>query len=328
MTGSEHSDEGWRRLSIGDVRRAVDEVKGIQSLPSTVLEMIARAFLVRPDRHVRFHAHRRTLGALGVASLVMPELRFHGLPLQRATTVHVGFVVEGEVVIRPRDGDPAVLGPGDACMIANWSLFDVSCVEGTRVVHIMIPEARLRERGVRIRPARFRLDGPRTLGAPLVAFASAVLEPTWDPTPTAARVAEQALESLAVGLLLEWEDGELDREDLRGQLRRRALEEIALRHRDPELTPAILARWLGVSLRHLQRGFEGSGTTTAEQIAAHRTESAAALLAAPGGSVLTLAEIARATGFGSVFELRNAFRARFGVLPSDFRGGNLAPSRE
>jgi AraC-like DNA-binding protein len=321
-------ESGWRQLSTTDVRRAIDEVKGTQSLPGELLEIIARSFVVRTDRPVRFQAQRRHLGGLDIATLVMPELRFSGLPFHRSTTVHVAFVLEGEVTVQSRGGLSSTLTAGEACVISNWSLFDVSCTESTRVIHVLLPESRLRERGVRVRPERFLLDGPRTLGAPIVALAQSLLDVDWRPTPSAVRVAEHAMEALVVGLLLEWEDRALDREDLRYQLRRRALEEITTRHRDPDLTPALVARSLGVSLRHLQRGFEHSGTTVAQQISIHRTESAAELLSSPGGAALTVTEVARATGFGSAFELRSAFRARFGLLPSAFRSNNVAPARE
>lgn len=318
---------GWRQLSPTDVQRAIDEVKGTQSLPGELLGLIARSFVVRADRPVRFQAQRRRLGGLDIATLVMPELRFSGLPFHRSTTVHVAFVLEGEVTVQPRGGLSSTLTPGEACVISNWSLFDVSCGESTRVIHILLPESRLKERGVRLRPERFFLDGPRTLGAPVIALAQSLLDVEWRPTPSAVRVAEHAMESLVIGLLLEWEDGALDRDDLRYQLRRRALEEIMTRHRDPDLTPALVARSLGVSLRHLQRGFEQSGTTVAQQISIHRTESAAKLLSSPGGAALTVTEVARATGFGSAFELRSAFRARYGLLPSVFRSNNVAPAR-
>ncbi len=321
--------DGFRPLSSEDVKRAIGEVKGAHTISPDVVAAVARCFLVRADRPVRFQVDRRQLGAIGVASITMSEMRIERLPFSRSNTVHVGIVMAGAVTITPRDGESVTLRVGEVSMITNWSLFDVACDEGTVVLHVLIPEARLRERGVRVRPARFRLEGPRTLTAPLLALASTLSDPQWAPTPTASRIAERVVEDLTVGLLLEWEDLQLDREDLRAQLRRRAIEEIAARHRDPDLSPTSLAKTLGVSLRHLQRGFENSGTTVIEQLVSHRTESAAELLASPGGSGLTVSEIARATGFGSAFELRSAFRSRYGVLPSGFRAvASVAPERD
>ena len=314
------NESRWKTLGVADVSRVLEEVKGPRDLPTEVLESVARAFQVRRDRPAHFGVQRRQLGGIGVVVMTMSAMRVFGLALRKSNTIHVGFVLEGSVTLIPREGEPVVLGPGGACLITNWSAFDVTCEDNTRAVHVLIQESTLRERGVRVHAARFRLEGQRTLGAPLLALALAVSDPEWDPSPTAARVVERSLEDLTVGLLLENADDERERSDLRAQLRRRCLEEIALRHRDATLTPTALAKQLGVSLRHLQRGFESSGTTVSEQILRHRAESAAVLLRAPGGGELTIAEIARAAGFSSAYELRSAVRTRFGVLPTELRG--------
>ncbi len=313
------SPDDWRPLPTTVVRRAIDDVKGAHPLSADMLDTVAQSFHARGDGPVRFEVRRRQLGSLSVAAISMSEMRILRLPFSRANTIHLGFVLEGSISIASRGGESATMVAGEVTLITNWTAFDVSCSDDTTVLHVLIPEARLRERGVRVRHSRFRLEGERTLGAPILAFAEAVNDPGWNPTPTASRIAERVLEDLCVGLLIEWEDDTLDREDLRAQLRRRAIEEIALRHRDPLLSPTVLSKTLGVSLRHLQRGFEGSGSTVAEQIGRHRTESAALLLTAPGGTALTVSEVARATGFGSTYELRSAFRQRFGLSPSEYR---------
>lgn len=322
MSGDYEEDSVWRTLGVTDVNRVLDEVKGQRAIPLEVLEKVARAFQVRRDRPVHFGVQRRQLGAVGVVLMTLSAMRVWGLALRKSTTVHVGFVLEGSVTLVPREGEPVVLLPGDACLITNWTALDVSCEDNTRALHVLIPDSKLRERGVRVRATRYRLDGPRTLASPLLALALAAVETDWEPSPTAARIAERALEDLTVGLLVEAEDHELDQEDLRSHFRRRSIEEIVLRHRDPDLTPGTLAKQLGVSLRHLQRAFENSGTTASEQILRQRVESAATLLAAPGGVALTVAEVARAAGFSSPYELRSALKSRFGALPTELRGRN------
>ena len=316
-----HPAPTWRSLTAEDVQRAIGQIKGATGLREETLGAIARSFQVQDGPPIRLHVERRQVGAIGIAAIGMSAMRIHDLPFSRSHTVHLGFVLTGSVTMTPRDGDALELGPGDVSMITNWSLFDVMCAEGTQVLHILVPETRLRERGIRVRPARFRLEGPRTLRSPLLALARELVAPGWEPTETALRIAERAVEDLAVGMLVEWEDHDLDRDDLRAQLRRRAIDEVAQRHRDPDLSPAVLARRLGVSLRHLQRAFEGSGTTAKDQITRHRTASAESLLLTPGGRALNVSEVARATGFSSAFELRSAFRARYGVLPSEYRLG-------
>lgn len=331
MSALDPPGSGWRGLSVADVATALTEVKGTRPLPRPLLEAVAQALQVRDDRPVQLAVQRRQLGAIGVVGMTMSAIRVSGLEPYRSNTVHIGFVLKGSVTMTPREGTAHTLVVGEAFMITNWSAFDVVSGDDTHVLHILIGDARLRERGVRVRAARFRLEGPRSLVSPVLALCLAVIEPDWEPTASAVRVSERAMEDLVVGLLMEIEDHDLDQRDLRAQLRRRTLEEIALRHHDPALSPVTLSKQLGVSLRHLQRGFENSGTTVAEQIARHRAESAAMLLSAPGGTALTVAEVARAAGFSSAYELRSALRAHFGVLPTQIRGtatGIIAPEGE
>lgn len=324
MRVSGHSDEDsvWRTLGVTDVTRVLEDVKGKRPIPLEVLEKVASGFRVRRDRPVHFGVQRRQLASIGVVVFTLSAMRVAGAVMRRSGTVHIGFVIEGSAALTPLGGEPVVLLPGDACVVTDWSALDVSCEDGTRGLHVLIPESKLRERGVRVRTTRYRLEGPRTLANPLLALAMSITESEWQPTPTAARIAERALEDLAVGLLVESEDNEVDLDDLRAQFRRRSIEEIVARHRDPDLNPGTLAKQLGVSLRHLQRAFEHSGTTVSEQILRQRVESAATLLTAPGGSALTVAEVARAAGFSSPYELRSALKSRFGALPTQMRGKN------
>ncbi len=319
VPSSEWSDTGWRSLPVSDVGRALDDIKGARPLPDDVLRSVARAFQVREHAPTRLEIDRRRFGSFTIVAIGMSEMRVRELPFARANTVHVAFVIEGAVTMTARDGGTVVLGPGDVSLISNWSLFDVACRAGTRVLHILVPESLLRERGVRVRPARFRLEGPRSLAGVLLSFSRSLVDPAWSPSAAAARAAERALEELLIGFLIESEDAHLDRQDLRAQLRRRALEEVAARHHDPGLTPTQLATVLGVSLRHLQRGFEGTGVTLAQHITRQRLRSAEILLSAPGADALTVAQVARSAGFTSPFELRSAFRAEFGMLPSEYR---------
>lgn len=88
--------------------------------------------------------------------------------------------------------------------------------------------------------------------------------------------------------------------------------------RDPELDLATLARRLGTNTAHLSRALneaDGGGFTTA--LAAIRSEAVADALAnGEAGDLLTLALDA---GFGSKASFNRAFRARFGISPSQYR---------
>lgn len=321
--GTEEDSAGvWRSLTVQDVARVIAQVKGQHPLPSSALETIATAVSVRRDLPVHFTAQRRQIGDVGVALMSMSGIRVAGLAAQRSNTVHLAFLLDGQVQMTPRESASIVLEPGACFMITNWSSFDVEAREGIRALHLLIPEAVLRARGVRVKSTRFRLEGSTTLKGPLLALALSTVDPEWAPSTSAQRATAKALEDLAIAYLAESDDHELDRADLRAQLRRRSVEEISLRHRDAALNPAALARHLGVSLRHLQRAYEGSGTTISDQILHHRTESAVTLLSSPAGRSLTVAEQARIAGFSSAYELRSAVRSKLGMLPTELRAAS------
>jgi transcriptional regulator GlxA family with amidase domain len=83
-----------------------------------------------------------------------------------------------------------------------------------------------------------------------------------------------------------------------------------------EHTAASLAAVAGVSPRHLGRMFAAElGTTPAKFVEQVRLDHAKALLDAGG----TVAEAARAAGFGSPETMRRVFVARLGVPPSGYR---------
>lgn len=93
-------------------------------------------------------------------------------------------------------------------------------------------------------------------------------------------------------------------------------------HFDEPLSRAALARVAGVALRQLERQF---AREVGEGVAAHylrlRLDRASGLLRTTG---LSLTEIALACGFRASSHFSRAFRARFGVTPSDARAGRAA----
>lgn len=84
-----------------------------------------------------------------------------------------------------------------------------------------------------------------------------------------------------------------------------------------ELGVAAIARELGVSERHLRRAVEAElGVSPRELVASRRLAMAKQLVV---GSRLALAQVAHASGYGSVRRFNDAFRARFGRPPSALR---------
>ncbi|MGX1807552.1 helix-turn-helix domain-containing protein [Nocardia sp. NPDC055321] len=95
----------------------------------------------------------------------------------------------------------------------------------------------------------------------------------------------------------------------RRALHGKACDLIAIHAADPGLSPAVLARTLHVSLRHLQTAFAESGTTPAHAIRVARLTRAAALLEAGR----TVADVVELSGFTDPSTFRRAYRRHFGT---------------
>lgn len=316
----------WVPVSVTVMRHILEQVKGPRDIPDEVLAQAAKGFLVPQPGTVHFATQRRVLGDTSVVLTTMSAMRVTGEGGRTPGTMYLTFVLGGQVTVTPRGGEATVMRPGSASAITDWRSFETESTNGTRYLQILIPEDRLIERGVRVHTPRFKLEGSRSLRAPLRGFALAVADASWSGSQIGEAVAERTIEDLVVGMFLESDGFAMDSDDLRAGLRGRALSEIATKHRDPDLSPTVVAEHLAVSLRHLQRAFEDSGSSIAGAITQKRAETAALLLAAPGALSLTIDEVAKRSGFSSAFELRAAFRSRYGMLPSEYRE-SASPAR-
>ncbi|PJN26214.1 helix-turn-helix domain-containing protein [Kitasatospora sp. CB02891] len=90
---------------------------------------------------------------------------------------------------------------------------------------------------------------------------------------------------------------------------------------DPDLSPETIARAHHISLRHLHRLFEDEETTVSRLILRSRLDASAQDLSRPGPSV---AAVAQHWGFGSPAHFSRAFRAAYGVSPSQWRAQHTA----
>ncbi|MFH9353621.1 helix-turn-helix domain-containing protein [Kitasatospora sp. NPDC017646] len=87
---------------------------------------------------------------------------------------------------------------------------------------------------------------------------------------------------------------------------------------DPGLTPAVIARAHGISVRYLHRLFEGGGRTLCQWIREQRLEECRrALITAPADSA-GVGPIARRWGFTSGGQMSRAFRSVYGLSPTDW----------
>ena len=85
---------------------------------------------------------------------------------------------------------------------------------------------------------------------------------------------------------------------------------------DPDLRLDDVARACAISLRYLHQLFQGTGETAAEHLRRRRLERAHRLLATAG---LPVTQVAYTCGFASLSTFSRAFRAHFGITPSESR---------
>ncbi|WP_052274306.1 helix-turn-helix domain-containing protein [Arthrobacter sp. L77] len=189
--------------------------------------------------------------------------------------------------------------------------------DAATILLLRLPAHVLTGRGLRLHGGLARACPGRSLSLPLGEFAYALLRSVPAPRDTrTSRATERSIVDLLAGALLEAVPPRTDGAALRTLLRERAVRIVERRFADPALRPAGIARELNVSLRHLQRSFEGSGTTLALEIRRARSEYAALLLTTPTGPDCSDLRIALRSGFTSADQLRTAFEGHFGVPTS------------
>lgn len=160
----------------------------------------------------------------------------------------------------------------------------------------------------------------------LVAHAGMVAETVPDLTPAGVQGARDALLELATGVLR----GEFD--DIEPRLAPalvRAVMDIAdSRLADPDLSPAMLARELHVSVRTLYRAFAMAEESIAGYIRRQRLEQARRELAVSSGRP-DVAEVAARWQFADSSHFIRAFKRKYGETPAEFarsgRGQNPRP---
>ncbi|WP_290055956.1 helix-turn-helix domain-containing protein [Amycolatopsis solani] len=186
-----------------------------------------------------------------------------------------------------------------------------------------LPQRQLRElNGVRI-------PGKRGVGALASQFFLGLADHLHELEPAdTARLATVTLDVLTEALATA-----LDVTDaLPAHVRRRALRArvhafVRAHLGDRDLTPAMIASAHHISVRYLHKLFEEEELTVAGSIRERRLEQGRRELADPLLATRPVAAIAARWGFGGPTQFGQAFRRRYGVSPSRFRGSS-APASE
>ena len=93
---------------------------------------------------------------------------------------------------------------------------------------------------------------------------------------------------------------------------------------DPDLSPAVIAKQNGISLRYLHHLFRPLEVTVSDWLRLRRLERCREMLSSPLHAHKSITEIAFSMGFSSSSHFSNLFRAQFDLRPSDLRGVRFA----
>lgn len=210
---------------------------------------------------------------------------------------------------------PTGITAGDICV------FDLSrpfCGEVDRgaMLSLMLPRSAVEKAA----PGRDLHGLVLERGAPVTVFLTdfmasfAKLSETLDESETL------AIEDAAIGLLGACLSRQAPPRDpaLGLVLRHRLLDFIESHLAAPDLGPALLMQRFQVSRAHLYRMFVAEGGVAA-LIRDKRLDAAFHALASVNGGHWSIAKIAHSFGFSSATQFHRAFRARFGVTPSEAR---------
>jgi AraC family transcriptional regulator, positive regulator of tynA and feaB len=97
---------------------------------------------------------------------------------------------------------------------------------------------------------------------------------------------------------------------------------------NPALSPALLARRMGVSPRTVHNPFRESGTTFGRWIIEHRLLACHKALTDPTFDQLAVSQIAFNFGFNDASHFTKAFRQRFDISPRDLRKARSASAAD
>ncbi|WP_177000941.1 helix-turn-helix domain-containing protein [Streptomyces sp. cf386] len=277
----------------------------------------------RPAVSIRQHVRLVELGAASVWSVTCPPLYSRALaPVRRTATrqFHLVLLLEGEAAI-VHDGRETPLRAGDFHF--DDHLRPLQLRSGPiRAVGIGIPEALLPlppEEADRM-PGRL-ITGRTGAGALLARLLTQLTEDTGTFQPADGPRLGTVLGNMVAALLAHSpDDGDCAPPEtpsrtlpprIRGFIQRRLS--------DPELTPRAVAAAHGISLSYLHRLFEEESETVAAYIRRRRLERARFDLADPAQAATPVHAIAARWGFARATDFTRAFRAAYGIPPTDFR---------
>lgn len=275
----------------------------------------------------RPHHHRTLVATTTFGEMFATRIRSRHLHAERTPDrlddpysgyAQLGFVLSGRMHIE-QSGRHGTIEPGAASLLVGSLPFRTRIDDEAESIQLYLPLRLMLAHGY----APEAWAGRSWEVTPSASVLREILRSVTSgshPVPAAsASHVGHALREFALAVLHEAADRVHAGYDARAMYRERAQAAIADRFADPSFGVAALADELRVSPRYLHTLFQGEDLSAGAQLRATRIRHAATLLAGSRTRDLTIAAIARLSGFGGDDQFARAFRRAHGVTPSEYR---------
>ncbi|GGZ25154.1 hypothetical protein GCM10010300_80730 [Streptomyces olivaceoviridis] len=275
-------------------------------------------------------------GAVHVSPQTFQSMRFHRTPelIRRSDPglFHMSLVTRGTVGIVQR-GQETTYNPGDLCVVGSSRPFDCLAASGRRAVEtvaVAFPTEMLASAGNAVdKLIGHPVSGREGFGALLAQFLTRITTDTGSFTSCDGPRLGVILLDLLSGLLAHVLEAEklLTPESHRRTLVLRIRAFVRSHLHDPQPTPRSIAAAHNISTSYLHRLFQHEEETIAAWIRHQRLDHTRRDLADPALRTTPIHVIAARWGFPRAADFTRAFRAAYGMPPSDHRHHADAPVR-
>jgi AraC-like DNA-binding protein len=218
-------------------------------------------------------------------------------------------------------GREVTLSPGSLTLFDSTRPYSVAFSHPTSIMVARIPRSLMREY-VTCPEALTLL--PLSCSSPAIGLTARFLRDLWR---TSAAVTSQpaqhhiiaGLMSLIAAAYASTRGAKVEGSSHAAVVRIRLLEHIETNLRNPELTPAAIARMGHVSTRYVHLLFKQQGESVRRYVQRRRLEECARVLRDRLRDSKSVTEIACEQGFNSTSQFCRAFRERYGVTPTEYR---------
>lgn len=218
-------------------------------------------------------------------------------------------------------GRETTLSPGCLTLFDSTRPYSVAFSHPTSILVARIPRSLMRQYVTC--PEALTLI-PLSSSNPAVCLAARFMRDLWRKAPAltnlpAERHINEGLMSLIAAAYASTRAAKVDGSPHAAVVRIRLLEHIETNLRNPELTPAAIARMGHVSTRYLHLLFKQQGETVRRYVQRRRLEECARVLRDRLRDSKSVTEIACEQGFNSTSQFCRAFREHYGVTPTEYR---------